>query len=399
MKGGIIGLHNKSCTFLPVQISTVTLSALFALARAGPRWRDDDEVLGCFRQTAARGAETVSTAKKTNKFMNWMTWHSESLQLRHSNKKKYNNTTQWILLLLWREIWMKTGRAAEKQKQRLHKRDQTAVFSSSDEHTATGETDYLCVIQLGIIHVRCDLSKEKALSISSLTFSSCHGAKTPSAVKPERNAAAQLIAQLSLSLSLSIASALYLSPTVYLPVLLQQWLLCFALHPSTLLPIPPTISLTPLPSLPPVTAPQQSNAAPSASIALISRSHTSQVWRQDETEFGNFVVFMIKVSCTCRFFPLAGFPANYKSTKAVSGIISAGWMSNHCEEQQTKLNDFSKFLHAVQNTSLGLVKHHGLAENTCFGRHTHGWKHSFLYVVTVKILVQNEVKLLIFLKT
>lgn len=97
---------------------------------------------------------------------------------------------------------MKTGRASEKQKQRLHKRDQTAVFSSSDEHTATGETDYLCVIQLGIIHVRCDLSKEKALSISSLTFSSCHGAKTPSAVKPERNAAAQLIAQLSLSLSL-----------------------------------------------------------------------------------------------------------------------------------------------------------------------------------------------------
>lgn len=202
MKGGIIGLHNKSCTFLPVQISTVTLSALFTLARAGPRWRDDDEVLGCFRQTAARGAETVSTAKKTNKFMNWMTWHSESLQLRHSNKKKYNNTTQWILLLLWREIWMKTGRASEKQKQRLHKRDQTAVFSSSDEHTATGETDYLCVIQLGIIHVRCDLSKEKALSISSLTFSSCHGAKTPSAVKPERNAAAQLIAQLSLSLPL-----------------------------------------------------------------------------------------------------------------------------------------------------------------------------------------------------
>lgn len=92
-------------------------------------------------------------------------------------------------------------------------------------------------------------------------------------------------------------------------------------------------------------------------------------------------------------------PASSKSTKAVSGIISAGWMSNHCEEQQTKLNDFSKFLHAVQNTSLGLVKHHGLAENTCFGRHTHGWKHSFSYVVTVKILVQNEVKLHIFLKT
>lgn len=74
-------------------------------------------------------------------------------------------------------------------------------------------------------------------------------------------------------------------------------------------------------------------------------------------------------------------------------------MSNHCEEQQNKLNDFSKFLHAVQNTSLGLVKHHGLAENTCFGRQTHGWKHCFLYVVTVKILVQNEVKLHIFLKT
>lgn len=124
----------------------------------------------------------------------------------------------------------------------------------------------------------------------------------------------------------------------------------------------PPYSLSPLPSppFPPVTAPQQSNAAPSASIALI-RSHTSQVQRQDETEFRNFVVFMIKASCTRRFFPLAGFPANYKGTKAVSGIISAGWMSNHCEEQQNKLTDFSKFLHAVQNTLLGLVKHHGLA--------------------------------------
>lgn len=201
MKGGIIGLHNKSCTFLPVQISTVTLSALFALAWAGPRWRDDDEVLGCFRQTAARGAETVSTAKKQTN--SWTEWRDiQKVCSCDTATKKYNNTTQWILLLLWREIWMKTGRAAEKQKQRLHKRAQTAVFSSSDEHTATGETDYLCVIQLGIIHVRCDLSKEKALSISSLTFSSCHGAKTPSAVKPERNAAAQLIAQLSLSLSL-----------------------------------------------------------------------------------------------------------------------------------------------------------------------------------------------------
>lgn len=304
MKGGLLDYITNHAHFYQFRYRQL-------LSRLSSRWpeldRDDEMMMKCWDASGKLPLEALRLfPQRKNKQiheLNDVTFRKSAAATQQ--QKKYNNTTQWILLLLWREIWMKTGRAAEKQKQRLHKRAQTAVFSSSDEHTATGETDYLCVIQLGIIHVRCDLSKEKALSISSLTFSSCHGAKTPSAVKPVRNAAAQLIAQLSLSLSLSIASALYLSPTVYLPVLLQQWLLCFALHPSTLLPIPPTISLTPLPSLPPVTAPQQSNAAPSASIALISRSHTSQVWRQDETEFGNFVVFMIKASCTCRLFPLA----------------------------------------------------------------------------------------------
>lgn len=91
MKGGIIGLHNKSCTFLPVQISTVTLSALFALARAGPRWRDDDEVLGCFRQTAARGAETVSTAKKQTN--SWTEWRDIQKVCSCDTATKKNTTT------------------------------------------------------------------------------------------------------------------------------------------------------------------------------------------------------------------------------------------------------------------------------------------------------------------
>lgn len=91
MKGGIIGLHNKSCTFLPVQISTVTLSALFTLARAGPRWRDDDEVLGCFRQTAARGAETVSTAKKQTN--SWTEWRDIQKVCSCDTATKKNTTT------------------------------------------------------------------------------------------------------------------------------------------------------------------------------------------------------------------------------------------------------------------------------------------------------------------
>lgn len=337
-------------------------------------------------------------SEKTNKFMNWMTWHSESLQLRHSNKK--NTTTllsEFSSSSDWRYEW-KQG-VQQKNRNKDYIRELKRLFSPHPTNTRPLERRIICVWFSSASYMwDVTLAKRKLCLFPVLPSPAVMVQRRPQQWS-RRGMLLHSWSHSSLSLSPSIASALYLSPTVYLPVLLQQWLLCFALHPSTLLPIPPTISLTPLPSLPPVTAPQQSNAAPSASIALISRSHTSQVWRQDETEFGNFVVFMIKASCTCRFFPLAGFPANYKGTKAVSGIISAGWMSNHCEEQQNKLNDFSKFLHAVQNTSLGLVKHHGLAENTCFGRHTHGWKHCFLYVVTVKILVQNEVKLHIFLKT
>ena len=357
MKGGLLDYITNHAHFSQFRYRQLLSQLSSRLARVGPRWRDD-EVSGCFRQAAAQSAETVSTAK-TNKFMKWMLWNSESLQLRHSNKNTTPPLSEFTReSLLWLEMWMRTGRAAGKQKQRLHKRDQTAVSSLSDEHTATGETDYLCVIQLGIIHVRCDLSKDKTL-FPVLPSPAVMVQRRPQQWS-RRGMLLHSWSHISLSLSLSIASALYLSPTVYLPVLLQQWLLCFALHPSTLLPIPPTISL-PSPPFPLVTAPQQSNAAPSASTALLSRSHTSQVRRQDETEFGNFVVFVIKASCTRRFFPLAGFPSNYKSTKAVSCTTAAGWMSNHCEEQQNKLNDFSKFLHAVQNTLLLLVKHHGFS--------------------------------------
>ena len=360
MKGGLLDYITNHAHFSQFRYRQLLSQLSSRLARVGPRWRDD-EVSGCFRQAAAQSAETVSTAK-TNKFMKWMLWNSESLQLRHSNKNTTPPLSEFTReSLLWLEMWMRTGRAAGKQKQRLHKRDQTAVSSSSDEHTATGETDYLCVIQLGIIHVRCDLSKDKTL-FPVLPSPAVMVQRRPQQWS-RRGMLLHSWSHSSLSLSLSLYSLCPISLAHCLPPSPATAMAALFCSPSLDSSSYPPYNLSPLlsPPFPLVTAPQQSNAAPSASTALLSRSHTSQVRRQDETEFGNFVVFVIKASCTRRFFPLAGFPSNYKSTKAVSCTTAAGWMSNHCEEQQNKLNDFSKFLHAVQNTLLLLVKHHGFS--------------------------------------
>lgn len=144
MKGGIIGLHNKSCTFLPVQISTVTLSALFALAWAGPRWRDDDEVLGCFRQTAARGAETVSTAKKQTN--SWTEWRDiQKVCSCDTATKKYNNTTQseFSSSSDWRYEW-KQG-VQQKNRNKDYIREIKLLFSPHPTNTRPLERRIICV--------------------------------------------------------------------------------------------------------------------------------------------------------------------------------------------------------------------------------------------------------------
>lgn len=130
-----------------------------------------------------------------------------------------------------------------------------------------------CVIKsVWYVCVWADLSKEK--TSLNLTFSSCHGAKSPWALKPERNAAMKLTAQPSLSLSLSIVSALYLSPTVYLSVLLQKWLLCFALSHPSLYNLSALCNSNPLPSFFLLC---HSKAAPPLPPSL------PRVWRQDKT--------------------------------------------------------------------------------------------------------------------
>lgn len=144
MKGGIIGLHNKSCTFLPVQISTVTLSALFALARAGPRWRDDDEVLGCFRQTAARGAETVSTAKKQTN--SWTEWRDIQKVCSCDTATKKNTTTllsEFSSSSDWRYEW-KQG-VHQKNRNKDYIREIKLLFSPHPTNTRPPERRIICV--------------------------------------------------------------------------------------------------------------------------------------------------------------------------------------------------------------------------------------------------------------
>lgn len=144
MKGGIIGLHNKSCTFLPVQISTVTLSALFALARAGPRWRDDDEVLGCFRQTAARGAETVSTAKKQTN--SWTEWRDIQKVCSCDTATKKNTTTllsEFSSSSDWRYEW-KQG-VQQKNRNKDYIRELKLLFSPHPTNTRPLERRIICV--------------------------------------------------------------------------------------------------------------------------------------------------------------------------------------------------------------------------------------------------------------
>lgn len=131
------------------------------------------------------------------------------------------------------------------QKQRLHKRVESVIFSLSISHKHT----HTRPLERWILSVHvCELTFTKRRP--SLTFSSCHGAKTPSALKPERN-----VAQLSLSLCpISLAHCLPLSAATEMAAFV-------------LLSIPPSLSLYCLsaltllpPFLPPcATAPQQSH--------------------------------------------------------------------------------------------------------------------------------------------
>lgn len=125
---------------------------------------------------------------------------------------------------------------------RLHKRVQT-VFSLSNtalssqhthKHPILKQQDNPCVIHICMIHAACEI-----WSALFLTLSSSHGARPPSALKPQRNAAAQLIAPLCLShsLSLSSLSALCLSPSVYLSAVLQKWPLCSIIPSTVSLPL------------------------------------------------------------------------------------------------------------------------------------------------------------------
>lgn len=95
-------------------------------------------------------------------------------------------------------------------------------------------------------------------SISSLTFSSCHGAKTPSAPKPERNGAPAL--RLSLKPRSCVSRPLFTSQCCYRNG-------CFVL-----LSLPPSLSYLSFPVWQ-----HHSKATSPASISLISRSW---VWRQ-----------------------------------------------------------------------------------------------------------------------
>lgn len=170
-----------------------------------------------------------------------MQHHSPVLQIPLLQYSKQPATIHWLHTSNWR--------SGLQQKQRLHKRVESVIFSLSISHKHThghsrdGYSLCTCVIWP---------SQRENPSISSLTFSSCHGAKTPSALKPERN-----VAQLSLSLSLcpiSLAHCLPLSAATEMAAFV-------------LLSIPPSLSLYCLsaltllpPFLPPcATAPQQSH--------------------------------------------------------------------------------------------------------------------------------------------
>lgn len=100
------------------------------------------------------------------------------------------------------------------------------------------------------IHVRDGTSAKTKLILFPVLPSPAVMVQSPSEVKPGRSAAAQLIA---LSLCRSTVYALCLSPTVYLSVLQQKWLLCFALRPPSLSSI--YLSTIPLLSPLPLTLP------------------------------------------------------------------------------------------------------------------------------------------------
>lgn len=182
-------------------------------------------------------------------------------------------TIHWIHTSNWR--------SGLQQKQRLHKRVESVIFSLSNSHKHThshSRDGYsLCTCAWS------DLRKEKTHSISSLTFSSCHGAKTPSALKPERN-----VAQLSLSLSLKplsyISRPLFTSQCCY-----RNGCLCFALYASLPLPLLSLCSHSP-PPFPPSLC-DSTTAKPPPLPPSLSYVHLIHHKSEDETEFGNFVSF------------------------------------------------------------------------------------------------------------
>lgn len=198
-----------------------------------------------------------------------MQHHSPVLQIPLLQYSKQPATIHWLHTSNWR--------SGLQQKQRLHKRVESVIFSLSISHKHThghsrdGYSLCTCVIWP---------SQRENPSISSLTFSSCHGAKTPSALKPERN-----VAQLSLSLSLSyISRPLFTSQCCY-----RNGCLCFALYPSLPLPLLSLCSHSP-PPFPPSLC-DSTTAKPPPLPPSLSHVHLIHHKSEDETEFGNSVSF------------------------------------------------------------------------------------------------------------
>lgn len=83
-------------------------------------------------------------SEKTNKFMNWMTWHSESLQLRHSNKK--NTTTllsEFSSSSDWRYEWKQGVQQRNRNKDYI--RELKLLFSPHPTNTRPLERRIICV--------------------------------------------------------------------------------------------------------------------------------------------------------------------------------------------------------------------------------------------------------------